>query len=515
MGKVQTYLKNAAILTVTGLLLRGAGMVFRIYIAGQIGAEGMGLYQLILTVYSLCITFATAGVSVAATRLVSEELTQKDMTRTIGVLGKTVQLGLGLGLLAAAAQYLLAYPVSKYMLGDVRAELAIKILAPSLPFMAVGAAIRGYFFARRRVGPNAKSQIYEQVVRIGIVIIAMPYVMDWGVQYACAVVVLGNTVSEIISCFLMAMYYRRDVKRMKLPLKGVAPKGTGLRLWQIAAPVEGGRVVDSALHTVENILVPACLLVYCGSREVSLAQFGALKGMAMPLLLFPFSFLNPLATLFLPEITQAHILGKKKTLETLIGRIMLLTNVFSVLAGGLIAMNAYPLARLIYNDASVGYYLLVLGPILPAMYLDAMGDAVLKGLGEEFATFRYSIWDSVIRIGLVLLLMAKMGMAGFMIVMVCSNVLSAFLNIYRIGKVTHIRIRNFEWFVQPILLFLLAGSLGWFSLRLTAIESDWGRLLFSCAVSGVAYLLLMLQYGLWDAIKSAMQANKKKAKVQQ
>ena len=46
----QSYVRNAAILTATGLLLRAIGMFFRVYIAARIGAEGMGLYQLIYTV---------------------------------------------------------------------------------------------------------------------------------------------------------------------------------------------------------------------------------------------------------------------------------------------------------------------------------------------------------------------------------------------------------------------------------------------------------------------------------
>lgn len=152
MGKVRTYFKNAVILTVTGLALRAAGMFFRIYIAARIGAEGMGLYQLIFTIYSLCITFATAGVSVAATRLAAEELTQPDMGRTAGVLNRVVRLGLELGLAAAVVQFVLAYPAAKYWLGDARAELSLKILAPSLPFMAVGTALRGYFLPGGRWG---------------------------------------------------------------------------------------------------------------------------------------------------------------------------------------------------------------------------------------------------------------------------------------------------------------------------------------------------------------------------
>ena len=92
MGRLKTYLKNVAILTVTGLGLRAAGMFFRVYIAARIGAEGMGLYQLIFTLYSLCITVATAGVSVAATRLAAEELARPQPGRAKGVLGRVMAL---------------------------------------------------------------------------------------------------------------------------------------------------------------------------------------------------------------------------------------------------------------------------------------------------------------------------------------------------------------------------------------------------------------------------------------
>ena len=505
MGRMRTYFKNAVILTVTGLALRAAGMFFRIYIAGRIGAEGMGLYQLIFTIYSLCITFATSGISVAATRLAAEELTQPDMGRARGVLLRVMRLAFALGLTAGVIEFLLAYPAAKYWLGDARGAISLQILAPSLPFMAVAAATRGYFFARRQVGPNTRSQIYEQILRIGFVIWIVPKVLDFGVEYTCAAVLLGDTLSEIVSALLMLYYYKKDTKVLFGDAVPNAPRNTNARMWKIVAPVEGGRCLDSALHTVENTLVPACLLSFLGSREQSLAQFGALKGMAMPILLVPFSFLNPLATLLLPEVTEAHILGKQKTLETLVGRIMLFTNTFSVLAGGLIALYAYPLGRLIYHDESIGFYLSVLAPVLPGMYLDAMGDSILKGLGEEVATFRYSIWDSTMRIVLVLLLMPRMGMKGFLFVMLCSNIMSALLNIFRIEKVAKIKTRWYRWIIQPMLLFCIAAAVGEFSLHVMNITTDWSRLLVGSVIITGIYGLLMLRSGLGDVLQSILK----------
>ena len=142
------------------------------------------------------------------------------------------------------------------------------------------------------------------------------------------------------------------------------------------------------------------------------------------------------------------------------------------------------------------------------MYLDAMGDSILKGLGEEVATFRYSIWDSLIRIGLVILLMPRMGMKGFLFVMICSNVLSALLNIFRIEKVARIRTRWYRWFVQPALIFLISAVLGQGALRLMGVSGDWQQLLLGCMVTGGFYCLLMLRFGLWDAAQAILARRK-------
>lgn len=80
----RAFVKNTAVMTMTSLLLRSLGIVFRIFISNRVGAEGMGLYQLVLSVYVLGGTFASAGLVTAVTRLVAEHLSAATAVRRAG-----------------------------------------------------------------------------------------------------------------------------------------------------------------------------------------------------------------------------------------------------------------------------------------------------------------------------------------------------------------------------------------------------------------------------------------------
>ena len=148
MNTRRNYLHNAALLTGSGLVLRLLGMGLRVIVAASLGSEGMGLYQLVLAVYSLFVTLATAGVSVAATRLMAEELARSP-AEARGMLHCLLLAGAGLGVLALAAQFGLAGLAAKWWLGDVRAAGALRVSSLGLPWMAVSSVLRGFFIARR------------------------------------------------------------------------------------------------------------------------------------------------------------------------------------------------------------------------------------------------------------------------------------------------------------------------------------------------------------------------------
>ena len=78
-----------------------------------------------------------------------------------------------------AAQSLLAGPLARWLLHDVRAEAALRVLAPSLPFMAVAGALRGCFLAARKVAPNVTAQLIEQLVRMAVALSPVKILVRW------------------------------------------------------------------------------------------------------------------------------------------------------------------------------------------------------------------------------------------------------------------------------------------------------------------------------------------------
>ena len=456
----KSYLKNAALMTGADVLLRLAGMGLRIWLANALGGEGMGLYQLVLAVYSLFVTLATAGVSVAATRLMAEELARSP-AEARGMLRRLLLAGAGLGVTALAAQFGLAGLAARWWLGDARAAGALRVSSLGLPWMAVSSVLRGFFIARRRVEPNVLSQLAEQTVRIGIVWAALGRAdaLGWDAGQRCTAVLGATAASEAVSTGLMALFYCREARRCFGSQPAQRPHDPGRRLWDILWPVEGGRCLASALHTAENMLVPACLAVYLqcsGGRAEAVTQYGNLKGMALPLLTFPFGLLGSLSVLLMPEITQAHLRGQSRRLSVLIDRMLRLTGYFSALAGAAFWVWGQPLAEALYGSAEAGSYLVILGPAMPLMYLESMVDGAMKGMGEQKAVFRYSMWDSCLRIAGVVLLLPRFGMKGFLFVILLSSLYTCAANTGRLLSSCGLPLRLWRWLGAPG----LAGTAG-------------------------------------------------------
>ncbi len=455
----RAFYQNTAVMTATSLLLRLFGIIFRIFVSNRVGAEGMGLYQLVFSVYILGATFATGGLITAVTCLVAQRLTAADSRGVHRLMQISMLLCIGVGGVSALLLYVGAPLIGGWM-GDARAVPAIAISGVALPFIGISACVKGYFMARRRAWPPCLSQIVEQAVRIGSILWMLSTHWDGSLAKACVIIIVGDALSETVACVYLYLAYRRDRRHIPKsththPQKALKP------LLQIALPLTAGRYLTTLLRTVENFLVPACLTLYTCSEALSLAQFGAVKGMALPLIFFPSALLMTLSGLLIPELSDAYALGQRRQVARLVERTLHATLLGSILVGGIFTALGRQLGNLLYHDPLVGMLLQILGPLTPVMYLDSVVSGMLKGLNQQVHSLWYAVADSAVRIGLIYLLLPRFGLMGFLYVMLVSNLLTATLSTSRLLAVSRTPMNWGRWVIRPTFAAVVAGGCVW------------------------------------------------------
>ncbi len=493
------FLKNAAVLTVTSLLLRTIGIFFRVWITGKIGAEGIGLYQVVFSVYVLASTFATSGICTAVTRIITERLAEGDKKGVEKTLKTSVLLCLLIAFVTILVIFSFSGPISRYLIKDERAEISLKILCLSLPFIGVCSVIRGYFLARRKSLQPSFAQIFEQLVRILVIVVLIGKVAPYGIAWTSAAVMAGDSISEMVGAGFLYLSYIADKKH----IKHEKDSGGGIlkEILRIATPISSGRYLHTALRTAENLLTPICFSKYKKTSMGGLEQFGMVKGMALPLLLFPASILSSISTLLVTEITESLQKGNKKGVAFGAEKVIYVTSIFSFLISGVFFCGANQIGSLVYSSKEVGYLIRALSPLVPFMYLDLICDGILKGLDGQKMLFKTSVTDSAVRVILVLVLVPNFGMSGFLGVMLFSNVYTAVAAVVKIVRVTNLKISVINLFLKP--LFSVFASVVLVGKLIPPISSNMVYILTSAiSVATLYFLFLILLGGLKVNVKA-------------
>lgn len=490
------FIKNALMLTVTGLIIRFLGMVFRVWLAGAVGAEGMGLYSQVFSVYMLASAFASTGINTAVTRMVSEELSIGRFGAVKSVLKRCIAVTAVIALTSAAVIFFGSEFIANTVIGDYRAAPSLRALTPSLLFMGVSSCFKGYFIARKNAAPSSSSQIFEQLSRIVLIFILVGKTAEKGIIYSCRAVVLGDTLAEVLSCVFMYIWYNVDKYNILSNSKNERPSFSVLaKLRHIALPITAGRYANSLLRTCENVLVPRCLEKSGMTGESALSAFGVIKGMALPLIFFPASFLNAMSTLLIPEMSEAAVRGWGLKVKYTAEKCIHITLIASFPISIIFFFLSSRLGELFYKDALSGEVIRLLSPIIPLMYMDSVCDGLLKGLDEQGSIFRNSMIDSIGRIALILIFLHKYGLYGFIGIMYVSNAFTCTMNFFRLKRVSKADIKWAKWMLFPFVFALMIGTI----LYLILDTFTLSNLVFSsvfAVLTSLLYLLAVVKCGL-------------------
>lgn len=334
---------GAAVLLAGSVVAKMLGALYRIPLTNILGAEGMGMYQLVFPVYALFMVLATAGIPTSLSRTVAEKRALGENVKKYFVVAMCALLVLGLafGLLMGALSDVLAKRQ-----GNADTRFGFLIIAPAITFVCVISGFRGYFQGQMYMLPTAISNVVEQVVKLAVGIGVSYALAKRGVIYAVCGALFGVTVSEIVTAAYMgATYLFRSKKEKREQLAArVSLQGYDLQsgsLLQGEANMRGGENGDNArfaqkarfekvsrgelkgmlkvalpiaavaalmplANFFDSIIIVNMLKAFGLKQSIATAQYGIISGPVNSLINMPVVAIMSLAVAVVPSVSASR-----------------------------------------------------------------------------------------------------------------------------------------------------------------------------------------------------------------
>ena len=488
MNNAKKLLNNTLLLTAAAFVMRTVDVSYNVYLTNKIGAEGIGLFQIIISVYSMSVIFSIAGIRLASMRLVADSIAlgRKNQRQ---IMLRAMLYGLIAGCVIAVIMFFASSFIASDWIGDASAASSLNILCVSLPFVSMSAALNGYFTSTGKIMRYTLVQMAEQVFKIIITVHLLKNALSDSIEHSCVAIVSAISIAEVVSLLMSFAVYRITSKNEKERVKSNILKS----LLRISVPDALGSSMRSVLTTVEHLLIPKGLKKSGSAPEKAIATYGIVHGMSLPVLLYPSVLLSSLSGLLVPEISSLHISGQRIRIDYMIHRVLHITLLFSIGTAGMVYFNSGLLSKAFYGTDDAGFYMQILAPLIPVMYCDMSVDGMLKGLDQQISYMKYNIIDAASCVILVYFLVPLMNIKGYIFVIYFSEILNFSLSFHRLTVVSNVTLDLHKDITFPLLSVILSCIIVNFINQIFSLNLGAKSLLAINLVFGTVIYLIFLR----------------------
>lgn len=452
MRKGNSLLGGALMLTTVNLLLRFAGTAFQVWLSGRIGAAGIGLLQLILSVNLLALTLGSAGGRTTAMYLCAEALGRKRPADADRLLSGCFVYSILCSAAVSMALYLFSPTLATCWIGTMDALPALRTWAAFLPVICLTGVMTGYFTAANRIGTLAAVEVGEQIFSIGVTAILLVFTETADRRGCCRAVVLGNCLGAVMTLGCLMILYGKQAS------EGDSRIRTTKSILCCALPLAVSDDLKAGISAVENLMVPRRLALYRGITD-PLAAFGRVSGMVFPVMMFPAAILSSLAEVLIPELARCNAVGSRTRIRYLVRRNLRAALVYGLCCGGLLYLLAEPLFNRLYPGEDLAPLMRRFALLVPMLYCDLLADAMTKGLGQQAACARYSVISNVLDVSLMFFLLPKYGIDGYFFSFTVTHAVNFGLSLRKILQIGGVRLsRSFALMTPACAAFAVFGG---------------------------------------------------------
>ncbi|MCK9575257.1 MAG: oligosaccharide flippase family protein [Clostridia bacterium] len=488
--KFKSLFTAVALITVFSVITRAAGFIFRIYLSRTIGAEGMGIYQVAISIFGTLNALVVSGMPVVLSRLVAKYNVSSKKAEAHSAVTAGLIVSLATSLLLCAVIIIFKNLLSK-IFTDERCIAILITLLPALVSSSVYATLRGYLWGEKNYLSVCATELIEQILRVVLCVLligsaytALDGALTAGTTYSIACII--SAVLVIITYF----YYGGKFRNPKPQYKQIIKSST---------PVTALRVASSLIQPIIAIIIPLRLVQIGFSTEQAISQYGIATGMTLPLLFLPSTLIGSLAMALVPEISA---INEEKNSPLLKKRIRS-GIVFSIFCAALLIPSFLGVGKeiglFLYNNNLSGVYLQAAAWMMIPMAISQITSTILNSLGLEIKSFKNYVIGTVVSLLCIWFLPSVIGINALIIGLGSSVVISAILNLRMIAKHTNLNININKHLILISLFVLPSALLGYFLIGVTNVIFPLVlAIVISCGLATLMFITLCVIFNLVD-----------------
>jgi stage V sporulation protein B len=443
-----------------GVVSQLMGFIFRIILGRLIGAENMGLYQLVMPAYAIIMSLSLIGINVAVSRLTAEYHALNRHRALIQL--RKMSLLRFLGLLLPVGTVVLYFSdfISASLLGDERTKLALMLVVPCILLTGIENIQKSSFYGIGNVLPPSIVELVEQFIRYASIILLILFLPSSGGGQTVGYIIIGMLIAEVFSFSAITVLWRKKFARRvaeDLPEPDMAK-----RIWKIAVPVGLTSLIGNLMASANSILIPQRLISSGMGAAEAMSSFGAMFGMALPMVMTPFFLINAMYIVLVPRMAESHVLKKTDEINRRTRKAMEAASTLMLPVLTFLVVTGPMLGNLLFQEKAAGEHLLPLAAGVFLICQSTILTGVLNGIGCEKFTAGVSIFCGALQLVFTYVGtgMPGVGMGGFLWGFIISNLLSFILSLIKLREKTGLKLPIMPWLLSPLLSSALTGLYG-------------------------------------------------------
>lgn len=490
------FLYGAFVLAIVNFIVRFIGFGYKIMLSKLIGPEGIGLFQMASPILMFFITFTTAGVPIAVSKLVASQKASGNNQGCKKVLKTALLLAFSMSSIFIAIIVLFGQFICSRILKNDDLYYLIIMLTPAIMIISISAAIRGYFYGLKKVSPAGISQIIEQLSRIPFVIVTIHFFQPISPKYGAAIAIIGISVGEILGLLWLVLHYKLySSSQARLSLKREVHATFLSRILFIAAPITFSRLIGIIMQLANTVLIPQKLAEAGYTSKEAVSILGKVMGMTMPIIFLPFIVTSALIVNIIPNLSGGFERKSFGSIRANIELCIRLTLLMGIPLTTLFVLFSKPIALTLYNDKQIASYLSFLGLSTVFMSLQSTLAGILNGIGKQVSATLNSFIGMCFQLFFTCSLVGNplYGINGFFIGFITSSIIICTLNFITLSRVISLNVKILDYIIKPVFASIagIFSTIFLYNLLLNSTIRSFITLLISLAIGGLVYLFIL------------------------